>query len=118
MKVASFAPLPPARSGVADYADTLVSALRRYGDVSVGSNDSGADLALYHVGNNRLHREIYQLALQQPGVVVLHDAVLNHFFLGTLRQDEYLEEFVYNYGEWNRGLAEGLWRDQIGRAYV
>jgi glycosyltransferase involved in cell wall biosynthesis len=40
---------------------------------------------------------------------VLHDAVLHHFFLGTLSADEYTEEFVYNYGEWMRGLATELW---------
>jgi glycosyltransferase involved in cell wall biosynthesis len=112
MKVASFAPRPPARSGVTDYADTLLKALSRHGDVSIGSVDSRADLALYHIGNNFLHREIYHLALRQPGVVVLHDAVLNHFFLGALDRGAYIEEFVYNYGEWNRGLAEGLWRDR------
>ena len=38
-----------------------------------------------------------------PGVVVLHDAVLHHFFLGQLSEPDYVDEFVYNYGEWNRG---------------
>ena len=48
-----------------------------------------ADVALYHIGNNHLHRAIYQRALAHPGVVVLHDAVLQHFFLGTLDQRAY-----------------------------
>ena len=38
-------------------------------------------------------------------MVVLHDAVLHHFFLGQLDEAAYIEEFVYNYGEWNRELA-------------
>src|SRR5262249_15110400 len=50
---------------------------------------------------------------ERPGVVVLHDAVLHHFFLGQMSEPEYVDEFVYNYGEWNRGLAQELWR---GRA--
>ena len=43
-------------------------------------------------------------------MVVLHDAVLNHFYLGQLDEAAYTEEFAYNYGEWNRGLGRELWR--------
>ena len=50
---------------------------------------------------------IYARALEQPGVVVLHDAVLHHFLLGQLDETRYVDEFVFNYGEWNRGLALG-----------
>jgi glycosyltransferase involved in cell wall biosynthesis len=114
MKVGSFAPLPPARTGVADYAATLLSALRRHGDIEPNASD--ADVSLYHIGNNQLHREIYERAIRIPGVVVLHDAVLNHFFLGTLDRDRYIDEFVYNYGEWTRGLAEMLWANRARSA--
>lgn len=71
------------------------------------------DVNLYHLGNNGLHREIYQRALEKPGVVVIHDAVLHHFMLGTLSHEAYVAEFIYNYGAWNVDLAEELWR---GRA--
>ncbi len=100
-------PLPPARTGVASYASALLAALRRYGTIEVGSG--AADVDLYHLGNNPLHRETYRRALARPGVVVLHDAVLQHFFLGSLDRASYIEEFVLNYGEWDRGLAEELW---------
>jgi glycosyltransferase involved in cell wall biosynthesis len=43
---------------------------------------------------------------------VLHDAVLHHFLLGQLDEARYVEEFVFNYGEWNRGLARELWRSR------
>src|SRR4029077_11842764 len=82
MTAGYFAPLPPARTGVADYSATLLGALRQRGTVNV--NASRADVFLYHLGNNQLHREIYRRALARPGVVVLHDAVLQHFFLGWL----------------------------------
>ena len=62
--------------------------------------------------NNGLHAGIYQRALASPGVVVLHDAVLHHFLLGQLNETGYADEFVYNYGEWNRGLARELWRSR------
>jgi glycosyltransferase involved in cell wall biosynthesis len=82
---------------VADYAHRLLPAL---GNSAVN---------LYHLGNNPLHNEIYTKALSEPGIVVLHDAVLHHFQLGRLTRDEYIAEFVYNYGEWKRPLAEELW---------
>jgi len=107
MKVAYYAPMPPAPTGVADYATALLPALRRHGAVEPHAHH--ADVALYHIGNNQLHREIYVRALAHPGVVVLHDAVLHHFLLGTLNRKAYIEEFVYNYGEWNSTLAEELW---------
>jgi len=106
--VGFYAPLPPARTGVADYAAALLAELKKHGQVEVAP--SKCDVALYHLGNNGLHGEIYRRALETPGVVVLHDAVLHHFLLGRLDEPAYLEEFVYNYGEWNRGLARELWR--------
>ncbi len=111
MKVGSYAPLPPAHTGVADYAAALLEGLRAHGRIEVAPER--CDVALYHIGNNRLHAEIYRRALQKPGVVVLHDAVLHHFLLGQFEEPSYVKEFVYNYGEWNRGLAQELWR---GRA--
>jgi glycosyltransferase involved in cell wall biosynthesis len=115
MKVGFYSPLPPARTGVADYAAALLTALRKNGDVQVEAAD--ADVALYHIGNNDLHREIYKRALAEPGVVVLHDAVLQHFFLGSSPdQASYVEEFVYNYGEWTRSLAGDLWKHRARSA--
>jgi glycosyltransferase involved in cell wall biosynthesis len=114
MTVGFWSPLPPARTGVADYSAALLPALRRHGAVEVAA--AGADVDLYHCGNNQLHAAIYDRALARPGVVVLHDAVLHHFLLGRLDQAAYVQEFVYNYGEWNRGLAKDLWRGRAASA--
>lgn len=108
MTVGYFAPLPPARTGVADYAAGLLTGLRRFGTVRVG--DRSARVRLYQIGNNQLHSEIYTEALAHPGVVILHDAVLQHFLLGRLDEREYVEEFVYNYGVWHRDIATELYR--------
>jgi glycosyltransferase involved in cell wall biosynthesis len=110
MKVGFFSPLPPAPTGVADYSETLLSWLRKLGAVETAPSE--CDIALYHVGNNALHRDIYQRALEHPGIVVLHDAVLQHLLLGTLGQEEYVEEFVYNYGECSRELGRQLWEQR------
>ena len=103
MKLGYHAPPPGSPTGVADYAETLRMALEKL------PGADRADLGLYHLGNNRLHTRIYEQAVRTPGIVVLHDAVLHHFFLGTLTGEQYIEEFVYNYGEWNRHGGEELW---------
>jgi glycosyltransferase involved in cell wall biosynthesis len=100
-------PLPPAPSGVADYSAALLEAMRKLGRVETDA--TRADVWLYHLGNNPLHGPMYEAALARPGVVVLHDAVLHHFLLGRLDRDAYIEEFIYNYGEWTRDLARTLW---------
>ena len=107
--------MPPARTGVADYSAALVSALRRHalrrhGSITVNCGEG--DVNLYHLGNNRLHAEIYAHALRRPGVVVIHDAVLHHFFLGQLPETSYLDEFEFNYGAATAHLAASLWRDR------
>ncbi len=114
MTVGFYSPMPPARTGVADYAAALLAELRRHGNVELAP--ARCDVALYHLGNNALHASIYRRALERPGVVVLHDSVLHHFLLSQLSEAAYIEEFVYNYGEWNRGRARDLWRGRASSA--
>ncbi len=108
MTVGFHAPLPPARTGVADYAASLLPALRELGRVEIAP--ARADVHLYHIANNILHQKIYERALTEPGVVVLHDALLQHLFMGALDEAAYTAEFAYNYGTWSQDLAAGLWR--------
>jgi glycosyltransferase involved in cell wall biosynthesis len=110
MTVGFFSPLPPAPTGVADYSSTLLTLLRSCGAVEIAPEN--CDVALYHVGNNTLHRDIYQRAIAHPGVAVLHDAVLQHLLLGMLDQNEYVDEFVYNYGDGARDLGRQLWEQR------
>lgn len=105
MKLAYRAPLPPAPTGVAQYAEALLRHLEPHVEI-----DDQAALRLYQIGNNDLHWEIYREALARPGVVLLHDACLHHLLLGKLSREEYIEEFVYNYGEWFRQTAERYWQ--------
>lgn len=110
MKASYFAPLPPALSGVADYAAELLAALQSCGEVLVNQESDGP--TLYQLGNNGLHRDLYFRALARPGTVLLHDAVLHHFLLGTFSEQEYLQEFTYNYGEAALPLARQLWAER------
>jgi glycosyltransferase involved in cell wall biosynthesis len=107
MTVGFHSPLPPARTGVADYSASLLTALRELGTVCLAP--AHADVHLYHIANNILHWDIYRRALAEPGVVVLHDALLQHLFMSAFDEAGYVEEFVFNYGEWSRQLAHELW---------
>ena len=86
MRVAYFSPLPPSRSGVADYSALLLPALRERVDVVVaepGRKPPSADVALYHVGNDPdAHGWIVDALRRRPGVVVLHEYVLHHLVAG------------------------------------
>jgi glycosyltransferase involved in cell wall biosynthesis len=113
VNVGFYSPFPPARTGIADYSAALFAAMKRTKpDIPLLKNSPG-ERNFYHIGNNGLHKEIYGRALATPGVAMLHDAVLMHFLLGSLTRESFIEEFVFNYGEWHRQLASDLW---AGRA--
>ena len=87
MRVAYYSPLPPSRSGIADYSTLLLPALReRLEDVVVaqpGKRVAHTDVALYHVGNDPdAHGWIVDALTRRPGVVVLHEYVLHHLIAG------------------------------------
>ncbi len=110
MTLGHFAPLQFELTGVADYALALHHALAEKG--TVRWNDMSADAFLYHIGNNELHADIYQWALMKPGVIILHDAVLHHFLLSRFTEQEYMDEFLYNYGSWAESLGRSLWKNR------
>jgi glycosyltransferase involved in cell wall biosynthesis len=88
MQVAYYSPLPPERSGIADYSALLLPALAERLDVVVARpgrlhRAPRADLALYHVGNDPgTHGWIVDALRRRPGVVVLHEFVLHHLVAG------------------------------------
>ena len=88
MKVAYYSPLPPSRSGIADYAALLLPALAERIEVAVARPgrfrpEPTADIRLYHVGNDaEAHGWIVEALRRRPGVVVLHDFVLHHLVVG------------------------------------
>ena len=127
MRVAFFSPLPPARSGIADYSEALLGALRPLADVEVFSgperafDPAGFDIALYHVGNNPYHEFVYETALRYPGVVVMHESNLHHLIAGlTIKRgdwDAYMRECEYHGGAEARAFAERVRRLEVGPDY-
>ena len=117
-------PLPPSRTGVADYAVDLLTVMRKRVEVRVFVEDMRSRLALpgwpienfkknrcdrilYQLGNNKLHRFAYNQALERPGVIVLHDALLQHMTLNE-SWDAWEREFEFTYGERGREIAANL----------
>jgi glycosyltransferase involved in cell wall biosynthesis len=100
-RLAFVSPIPPQKSGIADYAAELLPELSRHYDIDVITNNSEQadpwirgycsvreytwfynnanlyDRILYQFGNSLFHHYMFELLDRHPGVVVLHD-----FFLG------------------------------------
>jgi glycosyltransferase involved in cell wall biosynthesis len=117
VRVAYYSPLPPERSGIADYSALLLPALERLVEVDVvrrgRTRPVPADVALYHVGNDpESHGWIVDALRRRPGVVVLHDFVLHHLVAGLTigRKDGpgYLAAMERDAGVAGRLLAHGV----------
>ena len=127
MRIAFFSPLPPARSGIADYSEALLAALEPLADVEVFSastrdfDPSRFDATLYQVGNNGFHGFVYEAALRHPGVVVMHESNLHHLIADlTIKRgnwDGYVQECEWNGGAAAREFAERVRRLEIGPDY-
>jgi glycosyltransferase involved in cell wall biosynthesis/SAM-dependent methyltransferase len=127
MRVAFFSPLPPARSGIADYSEALLRPLESLVDLEVFSvpekpfDPSRFDVALYQLGNNACHDFVYETALRCPGVVVMHEANLHHLITDlTIRRgdwDGYVAECEYNGGAEARAYAERVRGLEVGPDY-
>ena len=106
LKLNFFSPLPPVHSEIANYTSRMAAVLQELADVTVWTSQAQppelpgpvpvqrfdpalvpwpllhrADLNIYNLGNNAtFHRAIFDVARQAPGLVVLHDTRLQHFF--------------------------------------
>lgn len=105
MRIAYYSPLPPQKSGIADYSAELLPHLAEHCEIELivdegvrpaaglaarfpvhghralpGLLAAGRfDAVLYQLGNNRdYHASIYRSLIDHPGVVVLHEYVIHH----------------------------------------
>ena len=118
MRVAFYSPLPPERTGIADYSALLLPELAERMEVVVAARGRrarypDADVALYHVGNNpEYHGWIVDALRRRPGVVVLHDFVLHHLVAGiTLARGDaigYLDAMEREAGVVGRSFARAV----------
>jgi glycosyltransferase involved in cell wall biosynthesis/SAM-dependent methyltransferase len=138
LKLAYFSPLSPQRSGIADYSEALLPHLAAHAEIDLfvdgfrPTNEeitsrfrildyktspdvlerlSEYDAVIYHMGNDhRYHTGIYKVSRDHPGIVVLHDFALQHFFWGLAQVEEnvriYLDETEAEAGPMERRLTE------------
>ncbi|MEM7479822.1 MAG: glycosyltransferase family 4 protein [Acidobacteriota bacterium] len=127
-------PLPPVRSGIADYSADLLPHLAQRVDVRVlrlpdlpvsdeirarwhpaDVSTLGRDgrLPLYQMGNNPYHAAVRDLALAQPGIVTLHDLVLHHLLaectLGEGVFEPYSEALTADHDWVGEAVAQPRW---------
>ena len=127
MRVAMVSPLPPSKSGIADYAATLAEHLRQLldleliGAASPNFDPARYDVILYQIGNNPWHDFAYEMALRCPGVVVLHEANLHHLIAElTIRRgdwDGYLRELEYDAGPQAAAYGRRVRAGEVGPDY-
>ena len=130
MKLNWFSPLPPAKTDIARYTSELLPDVCALADVTLWTTQAkwdpcllqqvpiqryrvdripwpeinAADMSIFQMGNNpEFHGDIWQVARQQPGIVVLHDTSLHHFFERVYRRklrdlDRYVEVMRRYYG--------------------
>ena len=125
-RLAYISPLPPEKSGIAEYSAELIPFLARFYDITLISNveqlsepwlhenfplHSGAwfeenahhfERILYHFGNSSFHAHMFTLLEKHPGVVVLHDFylgdVLNWMEHTGYKADAYRKELFRSHG--------------------
>jgi glycosyltransferase involved in cell wall biosynthesis len=139
VKLNLFSPLPPTRSDIARLTVHMLPHLVREakivvwcsepewkleppGGVTVRQYDwqrppwreiNQADATFYQMGNDpRYHGAIWHLSQQHPGIVILHDLMMQHFFSGLVFHDrglnrrQYFELVERYHGIKGRVLAE------------
>jgi glycosyltransferase involved in cell wall biosynthesis len=102
LTLAYVSPLPPQKTGIADYSSEILPFLSQYYDVTCiveqqeildpniakftkvqdvawfHANASKIDRVVYHLGNSPFHKHMPALLKNIPGIVVLHDFFLGH----------------------------------------
>src|SRR5260370_10979111 len=128
MRIAFFSPMPPAKSGIADYSAALLDSLVRVAEVTVFSGDdskkfdpSRFDVCLYQIGKHSHHAFAYEEALRTPGVVVMHESNLHHLIADiTIKRndwDSYMREVEHAGGATALAYAQRVRALEVGPDY-
>ncbi|WP_338819166.1 hypothetical protein MTCOM_05960 [Moorella thermoacetica] len=137
MKIAWFSPLPPLKSGISEYSELILYHLKNYADVDLWVDGFSPHphicrdfrvinyaqerkvipllktyhAIVYNMGNNaEFHSGMFEVLQEYPGIVILHDYILHHFFAGYWinkkgNPEGYLQEVRRQYGTTVEGLA-------------
>lgn len=137
MRIAYFSPLNPMKSGISDYSEELLPYLAKYLEIDLYIDDytpinnriiemfdvfnineyskvakeRNYDVSLYHIGNNeQCHEKIYFYALENPGIVVMHDFAIHHMVAAMTfargNHEQYVSEMTFCHGENGKKTAQ------------
>ncbi len=119
--------MPPTKSGIADYSAVLVEHLNEIASVDVFTQrpavfePTSYDALLYQLGNNPHHEFVYEMALEYPGTVVMHESNLHHLLASlTIRRDDwdsYLLECEHDGGPQALAFAQRVRKLEVGPDY-
>jgi len=126
LRLAFWTPLNPHPSGISEYSLQLVTELGRAAEVDIFvdgyrpsdealfdsfpifdaqaysylARRAGYDLDIYQVGNNPLHRYMYESILSRPGLVTLHDLSVYHLVHAVFQgqKERFWREVAYSDG--------------------
>jgi glycosyltransferase involved in cell wall biosynthesis len=81
------------------------------------------DIAIYNLGDNYLlHGNIFAVSRRHPGIVILHDLVMHHFFSGYYfvelkDQPGYVDELAFAHGQAGRELGQRILAGKMGNVW-
>ena len=149
MRLAFFSPLSPQRSGISDYSEDLLPFLAKeqqldifteqncpptnpkirdnftvlpYTEFKRVNHEKAYDVCLYQMGNNPKYHSYMDHFIQEfPGVVILHDFSLQHFYVERLLKEKNFDDYTYwmerFYGQVGRKIADnfrcGIFHDYV-----
>ena len=111
-------PLPPVASGISQYSRDLLRAIDGAWPLAVlpepgsrpahwqtiatvtGTAMANRMMPVYNIGNSGFHPHAFRLALQHPGILVLHDVVLHHARLADFVQRGKGRDYVRLMSRW------------------
>ena len=125
-RLAYVSPLPPERSGIADYSAEILPELAKHYEIEVivtqetidapwvnascsvrsaqwfAEHAGEFDRVLYHFGNSAFHQHMFPLLKAIPGVVVLHDfflsSIVAHMDVHGLAPGRWAQELYFSHG--------------------
>ncbi|MGB6463779.1 MAG: glycosyltransferase [Nitrosotalea sp.] len=142
-RIAYFSPLPPKKSGIANYSASLLPLLSKYWDIDIFVDDYVCtdpylatnfgifsysefeqlhktrpyDSIVYQVGNSENHIYMFDFIKKYPGVVVLHDVYLSgviYWITGRVgKLNEFIDEVIYSHGEKGKEMVNKAQKNLI-----
>ncbi len=144
MRIGYCSPFNPMKSGISDFSEELIGALKKYVEIIVfspvkpsnlqeeknveihmlGELDNtelreSLDVIVYHVGNNpTYHGEIVDMLQKYPGIVEIHEIGLHHLFADRFfvkqGKEKYLEAVRYCHGQRGVKIARDFFDGKCG----